>query len=480
MRRLFSQLRTRLILGAIAFLLALTGAVALVVRDSLQFLARNMQEQGAAQALVENSLNDILQATLLTIGYFAILVIVGVIIASRAFTNPIQKLVEGTRSIAAGDFSVRLAVKSSDELGTLAESFNRMAGELMRRRDEAERINASLSKSEERFRLAIEAAPSSMVIANETGAIIMANRQTEVLFGYSPNELIGKPIEILLPERFHGLHARLRDVILHHPESLSAEDLRSMRCRRKDGSEFPAEVSYNLIETDEGMLILGSIMDISERQQLAEARALAALEERQRLARDLHDSVTQTLYSLTLLAEASRRTAQRGDAGKVVENLARLGETAQQALKEMRLLVYELRPLALEQAGLADALRNRLEAVEKRAGVDAQLKVSLEADLHPTMENGLYRIAQEALNNALKHAGATVVSISLRSHGQTVEMEIADNGRGFQVEDVDGQGGMGLVSIRERVEEMGGACSITSAGGEGTRIWLSVPLRNQV
>lgn len=363
MRRLFSQLRTRLILGAIAFLLALTGAVALVVRDSLQFLARNMQEQGAAQALVENSLNDILQATLLTIGYFAILVIVGAIIASRAFTNPIQKLVEGTRSIAAGDLEVRIPVTSQDELGGLADAFNKMADSLQTRTREA-------------------------MEANE------------------------KAIE----------NARLYE----------------------------------------------------------QARALAALEERQRLARDLHDSVTQTLYSLTLLAEASRRTAQSGDAGKVVENLARLGETAQQALKEMRLLVYELRPMALEQAGLADALRNRLEAVEKRAGVDAQLKVSLEADLHPTMENGLYRIAQEALNNALKHAGATVVSISLRSHGQNVEMEIADNGRGFLVEDVDGQGGMGLVSIRERVEEMGGACSITSAGGEGTRIWLSVPLRNQV
>src|SRR5687768_10478886 len=117
MRKLLNQLRTRLILGALAFLLALTGAVILVVCDSLQYLARNMRELGAAQALVENSLNDILQATLLTIGYFAVLVIVGVIIASRAVTDPIQKLVEGTRSIAAGDLNVRILVKSSDELG---------------------------------------------------------------------------------------------------------------------------------------------------------------------------------------------------------------------------------------------------------------------------------------------------------------------------------------------------------------------------
>ena len=169
MQKLFSQLRTRLILGALVFLLALTGAVVLVVRDSLQFLARNMEKQGVAQALVENSLNDILQSTLLTITYFAILVIIGVVLASRALTDPIQKLVEGTRAIAAGDLNVQIPVTSQDELGGLADAFNKMADSLQTRTQELMEANEraienarqyeqarSLAAVEERQRLARE------------------------------------------------------------------------------------------------------------------------------------------------------------------------------------------------------------------------------------------------------------------------------------------------------------------------------------
>jgi signal transduction histidine kinase len=160
----------------------------------------------------------------------------------------------------------------------------------------------------------------------------------------------------------------------------------------------------------------------------------------------------------------------------VVDNIARLGETAQQALKEMRLLVYELRPLALEQAGLADALQHRLDAVEKRAGVDAQLRVNLDRDLPPIVENGLYRIAQEALNNALKHAEATTISVSLNTNDGCVEMEVMDNGKGFDPQAVQDQGGLGMISIRERATALHGESSITSTPGQGTRVWVRTPL----
>src|SRR5512134_2713183 len=150
MVRLFNQLGTRLILGALLFLVGLACAVILVVRDSVQFLGRNLEGLGV-QGLVETNVTDILRATLLTIGYFSVLAIVGVIFAARALTDPIQKLVAGTRLIAAGDLTARIPVNSSDELGVLAGSFNQMADELSRRKDEAEKINASLLKSEERF-----------------------------------------------------------------------------------------------------------------------------------------------------------------------------------------------------------------------------------------------------------------------------------------------------------------------------------------
>jgi signal transduction histidine kinase len=163
-----------------------------------------------------------------------------------------------------------------------------------------------------------------------------------------------------------------------------------------------------------------------------------------------------------------------------VGNIARLGETAHQALKEMRLLVYELRPLALEQAGLADALQHRLDAVEKRAGIEARLRVELDAELPAEVENTLYRVAQETLNNSLKHAEATTVSVSLHSSDSQVELEITDDGKGFEPEAIQDKGGLGMVSIRERVESLRGQYSIVSKPGQGTRVWISAPLNRSV
>ena len=201
-----------------------------------------------------------------------------------------------------------------------------------------------------------------------------------------------------------------------------------------------------------------------------QAEQLAVVRERERLARELHDSVTQSLYSLTLLAEAGRRLAQHGDLERVEEYLDRLGEIGQQALKEMRLLVYQLRPLVLKREGLVGALQQRLDTVEKRAGVDARLLIEGEIELPAQVEEELYRIAQEALNNALKHAAATCVTVCIRAEGDQVELEVRDDGRGFDPVTVGNEGGMGLVSMRERMEKLGGTLAILSTPGEGTRV----------
>ena len=479
MRKLLNQLRTRLILGALLFLLGLTGAVVLVVRDSLRFFAQNM-EGLVAQGLVQNSANDILKATLLTIGYFAVIAIIGVIFAARALTDPIQKLVDGTRAIAAGDLGARIPVKSSDELGVLANSFNQMANELSTRNTELIKANESLSEREARLRLITEVTTDAIYDWNIVAGKTIWNDGYHALFGYSVE---GAHEHQWWRERIHPddrerIVNRLENALRNREEYLSYE----FRYRRADGSyAYVIDRGFIFYDEDGGPLReVGAMIDITDRVILSEAKAQAALEERQRLARELHDSVTQSLYSLTLLAEASRRTAQSGDVSKVVDNIARLGETAQQALKEMRLLVYELRPLALEQAGLADALQHRLDAVEKRAGVEAQLQVSLDADLPPEVENGLYRIAQEALNNSLKHAEATKISISLKTRDGYVEMEITDNGKGFEPEVIHDVGGLGLISIRERVEALHGEVSIISKPREGTAVRISLPVSHSV
>jgi two-component system sensor histidine kinase ChiS len=215
--------------------------------------------------------------------------------------------------------------------------------------------------------------------------------------------------------------------------------------------------------------------EMAERQRAEEALAHKAAEaaviaERNRLARELHDSVTQSLYSSTLLAEAAQRLSGAGDVERTRGYLSRLGDITQGALKEMRLLVHELRPLALQKEGLVGALQQRLDAVERRAGVDARLVVEGELELSPDAEENLYRIAQEALNNALKHATATLVTVTIRASDEWVELEVADNGSGFDPMAVSDEGGMGLTTMRERARRLGARLEVVSAPGEGTKV----------
>lgn len=230
---------------------------------------------------------------------------------------------------------------------------------------------------------------------------------------------------------------------------------------------------------DDELALLTGLADqaaqaIENAQLRQQAELAAVMEERGRLARELHDSVTQSLYSLTLLAEGYQRSARAGQLEHPEESLIELGEIAQQALKEMRLLVHQLRPLALEREGLLGALHQRLSAVEKRAGVEARLVAEDVVELPAPIEEELYRIAQEALNNALKHAAATSVIVYVRADNGRVELEVADNGRGFDPKTISDRSGMGLIGMQERVEKLGGRLTIDSAPGEGTRVKISV------
>jgi signal transduction histidine kinase len=206
-----------------------------------------------------------------------------------------------------------------------------------------------------------------------------------------------------------------------------------------------------------------------------QARRVAVMEERARLARELHDSVTQSLYSATLFAEAARELATAGESEKVANYLSQLGQITQQSLKEMRLLVYELRPPALQSEGLLGALQQRMDAVEARSGVEARLMVEDLIELPANVEEGFYGIAQEALNNTLKHAAATSVKVRLGLQDRWIQLEIEDNGLGFNPDTTD-SGGLGLTSMRERAGKVGGILTILSSPGEGTKIVVRVEM----
>jgi signal transduction histidine kinase len=233
---------------------------------------------------------------------------------------------------------------------------------------------------------------------------------------------------------------------------------------------------------EEEVALLDSIADqiavaVENGRLYQQAEQLAVMEERSRLARELHDSVTQSLYSLTLYAEVGRRAAEAGEWKDALERLAQLSQVAQQTLKEMRLLVYELRTSALEAEGLVGALQQRLDAVEKRAGVEVHLLVEEMVELPPLVEEGLYRIAQEALNNILKHARATVVTVKVKADGEQAELEVIDDGRAFDPNRIANTGGMGLTSMHERAERVGGSLTISSEAGQGTRVRVTAPMQ---
>jgi signal transduction histidine kinase len=204
------------------------------------------------------------------------------------------------------------------------------------------------------------------------------------------------------------------------------------------------------------------------------ARQAAILEERQRLSRELHDSVTQSLYGISLYAEAASRALTAGDTRPAASNLREIRDTTQEALGEMRLLLFELRPPLLQEHGLAAALKARLQGVETRSGLVARFDCEAEERLSPEKEQELYRVAQEALNNVLKHAHAARVDVHLAVVNGDAALEIADDGVGF-VPSSQGVYGFGMRGMYERVERLGGTLRIESTPGGGTRLHVLVP-----
>ena len=204
------------------------------------------------------------------------------------------------------------------------------------------------------------------------------------------------------------------------------------------------------------------------------AEALAIAEERNRLARDLHDSVTQSLYSLTLFAEAASEELSAGELNTVASHLKELNQTSQQALQEMRLMVFELRPPELETKGLALALKERLEAVESRSGMKTAIKIDLEERLPTNVEQGLYSIAREALNNILKHSQATKTTITLFKEPEKVVLEIWDNGIGIETLG-NSNAGLGIKGMKERAEKIGANLTLQPNPGGGTQLKVEVP-----
>ena len=208
----------------------------------------------------------------------------------------------------------------------------------------------------------------------------------------------------------------------------------------------------------------------------AQTAKLATTRERERLARELHDSVSQTLYSASLIAEATPRIWER-DPEEGRRRLDEMRLIMRGAMAQMRTLLLELRPAALARGDLGDLLQQLAESIGGPGGSPVGVEINGNCTLPVEAKVALYRIAQEAMNNAVKHAGGDRVELSLSCRNGRVELSIRDEGQGFEPETVPA-GGMGLGIMRERAESSGATFAIESRPGQGTRvtaIWSQAP-----
>jgi nitrate/nitrite-specific signal transduction histidine kinase len=271
---------------------------------------------------------------------------------------------------------------------------------------------------------------------------------------------------LLSPSDFLTLQAALMV-----PIEIGGRVLGAMRL----GTRRPRQRRFTSDEKELAMAMANqAAMAIENARLYEQAQQLAVVKERNRLARDLHDSVTQALYGVTLYAEAAARQLALGDKGMTADHLREIRDTAQEALREMRLLIFELRLPILQSDGLVSALQARLEAVEGRVGLKTEFKVEGDGRFSPAVEEGLYRVAQEALNNALKHAHASSVSVRLRQNRRAVVLEVTDDGVGFDPATARERGGFGLCGMAERATRMGGELTVQSSPGKGTKVRVEV------
>ncbi len=234
--------------------------------------------------------------------------------------------------------------------------------------------------------------------------------------------------------------------------------------------EFSAE-DQRLIE----MLAAHAAVAIENARLLERSRELSIVEERNRLARELHDAVNQKLFALVLTAESASTLLER-DAGAAAGQLTRLGELAQEALEELRGLIFELRPASLEEEGLAATLRKEVAMLERVHERDIELRITGATKAEPEIEGEVLRIAQEALANALRHADAERVELRLQGRDGRLTVTVADDGVGFDPEAPGLRSRrLGLTSMEERARALGGTLAVVSRPGEGTTVTLEVP-----
>ncbi len=384
--------------------------------------------------------------------------------------------------------------------------------------DRRKQIREQLRESEARFRAMFDNASVGMALMTLDRRVINVNQAAERILGYTSNELMDIDSSNLAHPEDREIGSELfGEMIAGRRSGFQME----RRYIHKDGLVIWARVTYSVVRDEQGKTryLVGMIEDINEqklakdrlidqersyREQLEQRvnerthalaetnlrllaeiaqrrraeealRAKAAEEavsaERTRLARDLHDAVTQTLFSASLIAEVLPELYQM-DLAEAHNSTEELRQLTRGALAEMRTLLLELRPAALTQSRFEDLLKQLCEALMGRSRLPINLGIEGEGNLPPEVQIALYRIAQESLNNAAKYARATRVDVNLRLSSHAVNLEICDDGVGFDMSKAKPTS-LGVRIMRERAETIGAQLQITSALKKGTQVCVS-------
>lgn len=343
---------------------------------------------------------------------------------------------------------------------------------------------SEIRAAEDRFRELVESSVDAMIILSSSGQVQVANSQAESVFGYDRGQMTGLPGEVLLSGPDWA----------ETPEEPSERSLELVGHRR-DSSQFPAEVAINPLHTEDDLLSVLTVTDLTQiqRAQVALERSLEVLEitdrdrqtllghlvraqeeERGRMAADIHDDTIQVITAVSLRLQQFRR---RLEDPEQLEVLDKLEDTLKEAIGRLRQLIFDLRPPSLEYGSLAGALRTVLEQLRDESGTKYRLEDRLGAN--PPAETAvlMYRTAQEALMNVRKHARANTVHVQLLGLDEGCLVRIVDDGVGYDPLEVESRPGhLGLTLIQERAQIAGGWCRIESAPGAGTTVEFWVPL----